>query len=106
MGSDRPNVVLIVVDTLRWDHCHEYERETTPLLSEFASDTVCFRNHFAAGTFTPPSHASMFAGKYVSEHGYVDAMGEIDDPLLTEVLSEHGYYTCSVVPAWYSGATN
>lgn len=66
-----PNVVVIVVDTLRADHVssHGYDRPTTPEIDYLASKGVSFQNAVAPSSWSLPSHASLVTGRYVFEHG-------------------------------------
>ena len=43
-GSDKPNVVLIIIDTLRADHlgCYGYGRDTSPVLDSLAASGIRF----------------------------------------------------------------
>ena len=56
-----PNVLFIVVDTLRWDHlgCYGYERNTSPSIDTLASESVRFERAYSAAPWTKPSVASM-----------------------------------------------
>jgi arylsulfatase A-like enzyme len=65
-----PNVLLVVVDTLRADHLstYGYSRPTSPFLSRIASEGVLFENAIAPSSWTLPSHASMLTGLYPHEH--------------------------------------
>ena len=66
-----PNVLLIVIDTVRADHfsCNEYERRTTPRIDKFARDAVTYRNASSPAPWTLPAHASMFTGLPSGLHG-------------------------------------
>ena len=66
-----PNVVLIVLDTLRADHlsCYGYERKTSPNIDRFAESATLYRHCVSTSPWTLPAHASMFTGKYPFEHG-------------------------------------
>jgi len=66
-----PNVVLIVLDTLRVDHlgCYGYDRPTSPQIDAFARGATRYLRSFSTAPWTLPSHASMFTGKYPFEHG-------------------------------------
>jgi arylsulfatase A-like enzyme len=66
-----PNVVVIVVDTLRADHVssYGYDRPTTPEIDHLASQGVLFENAIAPSSWSLPSHASLVTGRYVHEHG-------------------------------------
>jgi arylsulfatase len=92
-----PDVVLIVVDTLRADHlsCYGYERNTTPNIDRLAREAIRFENAISTAPWTLPSVASLLTGQYPSALGIHDQPARIDDrfPLLSELLREHGYAT-------------
>ncbi len=56
-----PNVVLIVMDTVRADHlgCYGYERKTSPRIDDFARSATRYTRALSAAPWTVPSHASM-----------------------------------------------
>ena len=66
--DDRPNVVLITVDTLRADRvsAYGYELPTTPAIDALASEGVLFERAIAASTATAPSHATMLTSRRVT----------------------------------------
>ena len=45
--SDRPNIILMGIDSLHADHmsCYGYPKLTTPHLDRFASQGALFRAH-------------------------------------------------------------
>lgn len=65
-----PNVVLIVLDSVRQDHlsCYGYARKTTPHIDRLAAEGTLFENAYSASCWTVPSHASLFTGLYPSQH--------------------------------------
>ena len=67
----RPNVVLVVIDTLRADHLpfYGYPKETAPFLSRLAARGVVFENAYAASSWTAPATASIFTSLYPFQHG-------------------------------------
>jgi len=69
-----PNILLIVVDTLRADHLasYGYKRETSPNLDRLAEQGVVFESAFATSSWTLPAHASLVTGRYPHEHGAED----------------------------------
>ncbi|MFT5049190.1 MAG: arylsulfatase A-like enzyme [Chlamydiales bacterium] len=69
-ATDRPNVLLIVLDTTRPDHLstHGAERPTTPNLELLAQHSVIYRHAHSVAPWTLPSHMSMFTGLYPGEH--------------------------------------
>lgn len=68
-----PNVVFIVIDTLRADHLpfYGYSEETTPFLSEIAKDAVVFKNAYSGSSWTAPATASVFTSLYPFQHRVV-----------------------------------
>jgi arylsulfatase A-like enzyme len=70
---DGPNVVVIVIDTLRPDHLGflGYARETAPFLSELASRSQVFTEAVSTSSWTAPSTASLFTGLHPLRHGVV-----------------------------------
>src|SRR5208283_4968523 len=69
-AESSPNVILIIVDTLRADHlsCYHYDRLTSPNFDRLAANGVLFENAIATSSWTLPSHASMFTGLYPNQH--------------------------------------
>ncbi|MGD2108654.1 MAG: sulfatase-like hydrolase/transferase, partial [Phycisphaerae bacterium] len=110
-SATRPDVVLIVMDTVRADHAsaYGYHRETTPNLERFARHAVRYDRAVAGSSWTLPSHATLFTGLLPTEHGaHYDEFGQGDAayeprPLsrnhhtLAELLLEAGYYTGAVI---------
>lgn len=93
--EDRPNVILISVDTLRADHIHGYGygRETTPALDELMRKGTSFSNAISQSPWTLPSHASLFTSLYPHTHGVTDNLLALDEkvPTLTTMLKREGY---------------
>ena len=61
---DRPNVLLVSIDTLRADHVGAYGAEgvATPTLDGLAREGTRFANAFSVSPLTLPSHASILTG--------------------------------------------
>src|SRR5262249_40171750 len=95
-----PNVLLIVVDTLRADRLGSYgnPRGLTPFLDELAAKGLRFENAYAASSWTRPSVASLLTSRYPSQHGAVTILDKIPDEELTlgEALQQRGYLTGAV----------
>ena len=123
-GAERPgpNILLITLDTTRADHmsCYGYEKRTTPRIDELARDAMRYENAYAVTSWTLPSHASIFTGKFPSAHGaHYSETGKInlldgiqgaanwknyrantladDEVTLAQTLSEEGYTTGGIV---------
>ena len=94
--ADSPNVLLIVMDTVRADHLslYGYHRATTPKLEQLAKRGIRFDKVRATAPWTLPSHASMFTGRWPHELG-VEWMTPLRGkfPTLAEYLGSHGYAT-------------
>ncbi|MCL4333838.1 MAG: sulfatase-like hydrolase/transferase [Candidatus Thermoplasmatota archaeon] len=68
--KSNPNVILILLDTLRKDVLPMYGGSANaPHLTNFAKDAIVFPNAIAPSPWTVVSHVSMFSGLYPSEHG-------------------------------------
>ena len=69
-----PNILLIVVDDLRWDDFgaagHPFAE--TPHIDRLAGEGLRFTNAFAATPLCSPSRASILTGRYAHTHGIVD----------------------------------
>jgi arylsulfatase A-like enzyme len=67
----RPDIALIVLDTLRADHLRRfgYARDTMPALERFARDAFVATGAISTSGWTRPAHASIFSGRTVSDHG-------------------------------------
>ena len=106
-----PNVLFIVLDTVRPDHLgiYGYERDTSPELDAFAAQGVVFENAFSVAPWTLPSHASMFTGVHPTTHGtgwenprladgraHIGELAVYDIHTLAEELAERGYQTVGV----------
>ncbi|RLM34462.1 sulfatase-like hydrolase/transferase [Haloarcula sp. Atlit-120R] len=97
--KQRPNVLLIVLDTARARTVLPgLESGLMPTLSRIANDGTTFTDATATAPWTLPSHAGMFTGKYASSHG-VHAGNHIFDPdsaPLASRLSDAGYRTAGI----------
>jgi arylsulfatase A-like enzyme len=97
MSNQQPDVLLIILDTMRRDRLSTYghHRETSPMLSEFAAQSTIFDRAIAPAQWTVPSHASIFTGLYAGSHGLTEAGGTLSGlyPTLAEILQAGGYHT-------------
>ncbi len=90
------NVLLIVLDTVGADHLglYGYVRPTSPTLDELAARGMRFEQVRATSSWTLPSHASMFTGRWPHEL-FAGWLTPLDDtyPTLAEFLGSRGYAT-------------
>jgi arylsulfatase A-like enzyme len=105
VAAGSPNLLVIVIDTLRADHLssYGYSRSTSPNIDDLARKGVLFESAIAPSSWSLPSHASLVTGRAVHEHG----MGNVEPmpwlgwgksglnglPTLGEALQEQGYRT-------------
>ena len=68
----RPNVLLIVMDTVRADHLssYGYHLPTTPNIDRIAKQGILYENAITPGSWTLPSHATLFTGLYPARSRY------------------------------------
>jgi arylsulfatase A-like enzyme len=94
-----PNVLFILVDTLRADRLHGYgrARELTPFLRQYAAQSIVYDRAYAPSSWTIPSVVSLFVGQRPFEHGVTDFYVRLPDGAVTvaDVFSAHGYDTAA-----------
>ncbi len=93
----RPNVILFILDSLRWDHlsCYGYPKLTTPCLDEVAQEGWLFKNAISPSMNTAPVHASLLTGLYYKDHKVSNFEGFLSSsiPTLPEILKRYSYLT-------------
>ncbi|MEJ2581477.1 MAG: sulfatase [Acidobacteriota bacterium] len=87
--GDPPNIIVIVVDTLRADRlsCYGFPDSVSPNIDRLAAEGIRFENTFAQSNWTRPSFASIFSGLTVESHGLVGMFDTLSPSLTT--LAEH-----------------
>lgn len=112
LPREKPNVLWILLDTLRAENlsCYGYERETSPNIDALASRGALFENNFSQATWTGESVSTYMTGRYFPAQ-YLDLaqLREVRLPadgeyLLPEIFSENGYQTAMVTmnDVWFS----
>ena len=111
----KPNIVIIILDTLHEDHAQGLDR-----LLDYGF--VKYQNAITPAPWTLPSHASMFTGLYPSEHGIHETkelrgwelirhsrarMDALKDHNILAKLKDEGYntYLISANATWVSPLT-
>jgi arylsulfatase A-like enzyme len=100
-ASSGPNVVVIVLDTLRADHLGAYgdARNLSPGFDALARQGTIFEDAYANAPWTVPSHASLFTGLSARAHGATTLHHRwLDDRFTTlaETLKAQGYSTAMI----------
>lgn len=118
VDSDRPNLIVVLIDTLRADHLGSYgfAGSVTPHLDRFATESVQFDRCYSSAPWTKPAVATLFTGLDPLVHRVLTHKGHLGDPqdyakrakvetdrlrnefrTIAEILSEAGYTTAAVV---------
>jgi arylsulfatase A-like enzyme len=99
-GPDLPNVLLVVLDTVRAPSLslYGYHRPTTPQLQRYVRGGVRFDRAFSTSPWTLPSHGTMFTGRFPHElsAGWWRPL-DARYPTLAELLAAQGYETAGFV---------
>ncbi len=98
--SQRPNVVVLLVDTLRADHVGfgGYKRQTSPKLSIWASKGTVFENTISTAPWTEPATVTLLTGMLPDQMGlgfFMKVMLSPDSKTIGEYLREEGYMTAA-----------
>ncbi len=95
--SSLPHVILIVLDTHRYDRLstYGYTRPTSPNIDSFAGQAAVFENAVSPAQWTIPAHASLFTGEYPTTHRTLQAHHSLDGRFdtLARLLKSKGYHT-------------
>ena len=94
--AQRPNLLLVTIDTLRPDALGCYGAEAaTPALDALAERGARFTDLSAASSWTLPSLATLMTGRHAATHGAVDDRHGLDGelPVLAERAAAAGYRT-------------
>ena len=101
-AKERPNLLLITIDTLRSDRvsCYGGAPLKTPNIDRLAEKGIVFRRAFAQTTTTLPSHTNMLLGLNPLRHGVHDNSNVIvgkEFLTLAEHLKAAGYATAAFI---------
>lgn len=98
--SDRPNVLILLLDAARPDHLgfYGYKRPTTPEIDRICKDSLVFTNASTVAPFTLASTASLFTSLYPDTHSVVDPENRLSEkiPTMAEAFRKAGYETVMV----------
>ena len=97
----RPNIVLIIIDTLRADFlgCYGCPGSVSPEIDEMARKGLLFERVHAQCSWTRPSIGSLLTSRYPRILGIFKEKFDIladEHSTLAEILSENGYRTIGI----------
>jgi choline-sulfatase len=103
--ADRPNVLLVTIDTLRADRvgCYGYAGASTPGIDALAARGVRFETSVVHAPLTGPSHASILTARTPLGHGFRNNSGYVLPPqirIVAEDFRHAGYRTAAFVSAF------
>ncbi len=103
-GADaaRPNIVCIVIDSLRYDHVHAWGRNGahTPQLDRFAAEAACFDRSYIGSFPTIPCRTDLMTGRYTFPHRPWSPLPR-DVPVLATLIKSRGYVTQLIADTYH-----
>lgn len=103
---ERPNIVVLSLDTLRSDSLRAYNpsAKPRPTLDRIAAHGHTFERAYSTASWTLPAHVSFFTGLYPDRHGVVEPRYAIGDASsFVENLQAKGYETVGFTDGGYVG---
>ncbi len=107
--SDRPNILCIIGEGLRWDELSLTGNKVihTPNMDRIGREGCVFQNAFVVNALCLPSRATILTGMYAHSTGAVsNIQGRIDPrlPLVSDLLQKAGYETAFLGKSHVEGA--
>jgi arylsulfatase A-like enzyme/predicted Zn-dependent protease len=104
-SRQRPNVLLVTLDTTRADHvgCYGASPSPTPNLDRLAREGIVFEHALTPIPLTLPSHSTILTGQIPSRHGVRNNGAYVLPPsaeTLAEAFGRAGYQTGAFVSAF------
>jgi arylsulfatase A-like enzyme len=116
-SSDKPNILLVIVDTLRADHVGTFGGPVhTPNIDELAAAGVRFTRVYPEAMVTVPARRSIYTGRRIFPFRDYDPKPDLGtspgwEPItdvrhtLTSALNDAGYWTAQVTDNPWTGFT-
>jgi N-acetylglucosamine-6-sulfatase len=108
-AADRPNIVFILMDDMRWDCMsiagHPFLK--TPNLDRIAREGAYFKNGFVTYPLCSPARASFFTGSYGHKHGIIGNTKEYNEPShkldTYHIHLQRSGYRTAAIGKWHMG---
>lgn len=108
-GDSRPNIIVILIDDLRFDTFGFMEHPfiETPHLDAMATGGMQFTNAFVTTSLCSPARASFLTGQYMHNHKVVDNNDLMREGTITfpQLLKKANYET-AFIGKWHMGGTS
>ena len=99
-APNRPNILLVLFDTLRADHTEAYgaQNVSTPNIARLSSEGGTFLEAYAPSSWTRSSVATLLSGTNITYHKTLRETSVLspDVEYLPEILKRHGYRTACI----------
>jgi arylsulfatase A-like enzyme len=110
---DAPNVLLVIIDTLRFDKlgCYGNKLGLTPNIDALAKSGALFEQAISQAPWTLPSIASLYTSSYPERHGAGGYLGQQFTPLndtvhpIAEILRDRGFDTAGIANVFFLSPT-
>jgi len=99
-GVRPPNIVLVVLDTVRWDAVSfsDAGENPTPALARLAEEGFVFTQAFSPSDHTLPAHFALFTGLAdAGAHNYARSAFDLEGNFLPTQLEALGYETLGII---------
>jgi arylsulfatase A-like enzyme len=94
---NKPNIILLTIDTLRADvlHCYGYNKPLSPNLDRLAASGIRFEEAITGGSWTQAAFPVMLTSSYAAMYG--GCLGRLapERPSPVSSLAQHGYTTAA-----------
>ncbi len=106
--GESPSVILVTIDGLSAEHMQSfgYERETTPNLQAFGRRALRYPLAYTVSPDPEAAITSILTGRDPMRHGHYGSQSdrlETAFPLISEALSERGYFTLALTEGAHDG---
>lgn len=105
LDPQKPNVILITLDTVRADYlgCYGNQWIQTPTIDRLAAEGALFKNAYAPCYHTNPSHLSFLTSVNPYVHGIIgnDQRLSVPLPCWPQIMKECGYTNLVAISAYH-----